>query len=68
MIEAIMDTMNNDQLGFEFLPDLPTAPVALKKRVPAKRVASAVAAPTPNPVPVPMESEAMARELEAHPD
>ena len=68
MIEAIMDTMNNDQLGFEFLPDLPTAPMLPKKRAPAKRMTGAIAAPASASVPVPMEPEAMARVLEAHPD
>ena len=63
MIGAIMAAMNNDQLGFEFLPDLPTAPA-----VPKKRAVSKTAAPTTAAVPLPMEPEAMAQMLEAHPD
>jgi DNA polymerase-3 subunit epsilon len=70
MIEAIMDTMNNDQLGFEFLPDLPTAPVPPKKRAPATRKAVAQAPVTVATAPAaPMaDAEAMAKVLEAHPD
>jgi DNA polymerase III subunit epsilon len=71
MIRTIMDTMNNDQLGFAFLPDLPTAPVVPKKRA-ATKPAAPMTAVRPGPaaptVPTSMEPETMAQVLEAHPD
>jgi len=55
-----MQSMNNDQLGFAFLPELPTAPVPPRKRLPVNKAAS--------PVTSPMDPEAMAQALQAHPD
>ncbi len=64
--------MSNDQLGFEFLPDLPTLPAPPKKKaarsklavpVPITHVPQTAAAPGASADP-----EAMARVLEAHPD
>ncbi len=86
MIEAIMGDLllpgapvTTDQLGFDFLPDLPTLPSA--KPAAKKRAASAVAqtpvAPVLPPlvaevpvaaVAVALNAEAMAQALEAHPD
>ncbi len=61
--------VSNDQLGFEFLPDLPTLPVAPKKKV--QRTPKAVppnAPATPVTVAPDADPEALARVLEAHPD
>lgn len=55
-----MPSMNNDQLGFAFLPELPTAPPPPKRRPAASKAAL--------PVTSPMEPEAMAQALQAHPD
>ena len=70
-----MDAMNNDQLGFEFLPDLPTAIPPPKKRAAAPRkttvaeVPAAMPAPTPTPTQaVAPDIEVMAQVLEAHPE
>lgn len=68
-----MQGMNNEQLGFGFLPDLPTAPVEPKKRkAPARAGASAPTSPTVTPLtpagPQSMDTEAIAQVLEAHPD
>ncbi|MDR7305092.1 3'-5' exonuclease [Rhodoferax saidenbachensis] len=70
--------MTTDQLGFDFLPDLPTLPSAkpaAKKRTSSaatKAPASARAAPAPvaevAPAAPALDAEAMARALEAHPD
>lgn len=65
--------MNTDQLGFDFLPDLPISEPAPKKRAPraakAPVVAKAIAAaPVPAVAPTPTDPEAMAQALEAHPD
>lgn len=86
MIGAIMAHLllpgapvTTDQLGFDFLPDLPTLPSATPAA--KKRVASAAKAPVAAramPAPVaeaapaaaaqPLDAEAMAQALEAHPD
>ena len=63
--------MNSDQLGFDFLPELPTSEPVPKKRAPraakAPVVAKAVAAAAV-PAVAPTDPEAMAQALEAHPD
>jgi DNA polymerase-3 subunit epsilon len=67
-------TVSNDQLGFEFLPDLPTLAVEPKKKAARSAKASQpkpLAAPPVIPAPVAgadADPETLARALEAHPD
>ena len=66
-----MEAMNNDQLGFEFLPELPTKRVQPKRRPAAPRNATLVVATAAVPVPALTGEpgiDAMVQALEAHPD
>lgn len=58
-------TVSNEQLGFEFLPELPLSEATPPKKKTVKR-------PTPvavlAPATAPLDAEAMAKVLEAHPD
>lgn len=65
MAEEKDDRLNNEQLGFAFLPDLPVSE-ATPARKKTKRTPVVAAAALPA-VP-PADPEAMARLLEAHPD
>lgn len=54
-------TVSNEQMGFEFLPELPLSEATPLKKAPKRKPAAPVAAGA-------MDAEAMAKALEAHPD